>query len=141
MRHQVVTTKFGRSTKHRQAMLAAVVCGLILEKRVRTTLPKARAARRLAERMVTLGKKGTLAARRRAAAALRRPAPVKQLFEEIAPKCAGRAGGYTRIIKMNDRRSDGSTMALLEWVDVAHVSRRKPGKSKEAAPGKDSKSA
>ncbi len=136
MRHQVVTTKFGRTTEHRAAMLAAVVCGLILEKRVRTTLPKARAARRLAERMVTLGKQGTLAARRRAAAVLRRPAPVKQLFEEIAPRCASRAGGYTRIIKLDDRRSDGAAMAMLEWVDVAYVSRRKPPKTSEEKPGK-----
>lgn len=117
-------------------MLAAVVCGLITEKRVQTTLPKARAARRLAERMVTLGKQGTLAARRRAAAVLRRPVPVKQLFEEIAPKCADRAGGYTRIVKLQSRRSDGSSMALLEWVDVAHVSRKKPEKTTEEKPGK-----
>ncbi|MCA1807931.1 MAG: bL17 family ribosomal protein, partial [Lentisphaerae bacterium] len=79
MRHRVLTETFGRSTAHRQAMLAAVVCGLITEKRVKTTLPKAKAARRLAERMVTLGKKGTLASRRRALAVLHRPTVVKHL--------------------------------------------------------------
>ena len=84
MRHQVVTTKFGRTTAHREAMLAAVVCGLILDKRVQTTLQKARAARRLADRMVTLGKQGTLAARRRAVGILRRREPVKLLFDEMS---------------------------------------------------------
>lgn len=136
MRHQVVTSKFGRTTAHREAMLAAVVCGLILDKRVETTLQKARAARRLADRMVTLGKQGTLAARRRAVSILRRPAPVKLLFDEIAPKCAGRAGGYTRIIKLDSRRGDGADMAILEWVDVAYVNRRKPSKTAEEKSGK-----
>ncbi len=125
MRHKVVSQKFGRSTAHRQAMVASVVCGLILEKRIQTTLPKARAARRLAERMVTLGKKGTLAARRQAISVLRRPELVKELFEEIVPQCSDRSGGYVRILKTCDRRSDGSTMAIMEWVDVAHVSKRK----------------
>ena len=129
MRHRVITSKFGRTTAHRQAMLAALVCGLIQDKRIRTTLPKAKAARRLADRMVTLGKKGTLAARRRAVATLRRPPVVKKLFEEIAPQCATRAGGYTRIIKLDNRTGDGAAMALIEWVDVAHVSRKKAPKA------------
>ena len=129
MRHRVVTTKFGRSSEHRKAMLASLACGLILEKRVCTTLVKAKSARRLAEKMVTLGKKGTLAARRRALAILRRPQPVKVLFDDIASQCSGRSGGYTRIIKTDDRVGDGAAMAILEWVDVAYVSRKKPPKT------------
>jgi len=98
-------------------MLAALVCGLIDSKRITTTLAKAKLARGLAERMVTLGKKGTLAARRRAISKLRAKSSVAKLFDEIdAGMFADRAGGYTRILKLGCRRSDGSEMAILEWV-------------------------
>lgn len=135
MRHRVVTSKLGRSTAHRRAMEANLVCSLITEHRIRTTLPKARLARRLAEKMVTLAKKGTLAHRRRALAVLRQPSSVRTLFHELAPQFAERKGGYTRITRLADARHDGSDMALLEWVGVAYVSRRK--KPKEAAEAKD----
>jgi large subunit ribosomal protein L17 len=117
MRHRVRNKKLGRSTAHRQAMLAALVCGLIDSKRIKTTLAKAKLARGLAERMVTLGKKGTLAARRRAISKLRAEGSVATLFNEIgAGMFADREGGYTRILKLGCRRSDGSEMAILEWV-------------------------
>jgi large subunit ribosomal protein L17 len=117
MRHRKSGNKLGRSGAHRRAMLAALVCGLIKEKRIKTTLPKARVTRSLAEKMVTLGRQGTLHARRQAIATLRQPDRVGILFDEIAPGFEGRNGGYTRIVKLGRRSSDGSEMAILEWVD------------------------
>ena len=121
MRHQNKTVKLGRSQAHRDALLANQVCSLIIHQRIRTTLAKAKATRPLAEKMVTLGKKGTLHARRTATAYLHQPAAVKILFEEIAPRSASRAGGYTRITKLGPRKSDSAPMAVLEWVDTATV--------------------
>lgn len=121
MRHQKKTVKLGRSQAHRDALLANQVCSLIIHQRIRTTLAKARAVRPLAEKMVTLGKKGTLHARRTAVAVLHQPDAVKKLFAEIAPRSAARAGGYTRIIKLGSRKSDSAPMAILEWVDTAAV--------------------
>jgi len=119
MRHRVRTGRLGRTSAHREALLASLVCNLIEARRIRTTLPKAKAARRLADRMVTLGKRGTLAARRQAIARLRRKDRVAALFDTIAPAFSERAGGYTRIVKLGRRSSDSSEMAILEWVDLA----------------------
>jgi large subunit ribosomal protein L17 len=118
MRHQVRDKKLGRSSSHRKALMASLVCHLIEEKRIKTTLMKAKEARRVAEKMITLGLKGTLAARRQAIATLRRPERVATLFDEVAPQFKDRPGGYTRITKLGQRRSDGSEMAILEWVGV-----------------------
>jgi large subunit ribosomal protein L17 len=146
MRHQNKTVKLGRSQAHRDSLLANQVCSLIIHQRIRTTLAKAKATRPLAEKMVTLGKKGTLHARRTATAYLHQPAAVKKLFEEIAPRSASRAGGYTRITKLGPRKSDSAPMAVLEWVDtttVETVSEPKPAAEKpkatkkKAAPKKD----
>lgn len=128
MRHRKNEKKLGRSPSHRKALLASQVCSLIQEKRIKTTLPKAKLAGRLAEKMVTLGRRGTLAARRKAIAELRRPDTVAILFDEIAPGCEGRSGGYTRVVKLGRRGSDGSTMALLEWVDIQVTDKKKPAK-------------
>ena len=117
MRHRKKTVKLGRTSAHRNELLANLVCALIDNKRIKTTLPKARAARGLAEKMITLGKKGTLSARRQAIATLKNEASVKELFDAVAPTFAARAGGYTRIIKLGRRISDSSEMVLLEWVD------------------------
>ena len=136
MRHQNKTVKLGRSQAHRDALLANQVCSLIIHQRIRTTLAKAKAARPLAEKMVTLGKKGTLHARRTAAAYLHQPAAVKKLFEEIAPRSATRAGGYTRIIKLGPRKSDSAPMAVLEWVDTAPVEAAEPAAETKAKPAK-----
>ncbi len=118
MRHRKKTVKLGRSSAHRNELLANLVCALIDNKRIKTTLPKARAARSLAEKMVTLGKKGTLAARRQAIATLKQEGSVKELFDAVAPTFAERNGGYTRIVKLGRRISDSSEMVLLEWVDT-----------------------
>ena len=119
MRHRKLTIKLGRTSAHRDSMLANLVCSLIDHNRVTTTAAKAKAARRLAERMVTLGKKGTLAARRRALAVLRSPSSVARLFAEIAPLHADRPGGYTRIVRLPARVGDAAPRAILEWVGEA----------------------
>lgn len=119
MRHRKRTVKLGRSSAHRDALLASLVCNLIDAKRIKTTEPKAKAARRLAEKMVTLGKKNTLAARRRAISKLRDEKAVDELFRNIAPGFAERNGGYTRILKLGKRQSDSSEMVLLEWTESA----------------------
>ncbi len=118
MRHRKKTVKLGRTSAHRNELLANLVCALIDNKRIKTTAPKAKAARSLAEKMVTLGKKGTLAARRQAIATLKNEKSVKELFDAVAPAFAERNGGYTRIIKLGRRISDSSEMVLLEWVDT-----------------------
>ena len=117
MRHRKKTVKLGRTSAHRNELLANLVCALIDNKRIKTTQPKAKAARSLAEKMITLGKKGTLAARRQAISTLKNEKSVKELFDVVAPGFASRAGGYTRIIKLGRRISDSSAMVLLEWVD------------------------
>jgi len=133
MRHQKKTVKLGRTAEHRKALLANQVCSLIEHQRIKTTLAKAKAVRPLAEKMVTLGKNGSLHARRTALAVLRQKDAVKQLFDDIAPRSAERKGGYTRIIRLGQRRSDAAAVAFLEWVDAAEVS------TEEATPAKKEK--
>jgi large subunit ribosomal protein L17 len=118
MRHQKKTVKLGRTAEHRKALLANQVCSLIQHQRIRTTLAKAKAVRPLAERMVTLGKRNSLHARRVALAVLRQKDAVKKLFADIAPRSAERKGGYTRIIKLGQRKSDSAPIAFIEWVDA-----------------------
>jgi large subunit ribosomal protein L17 len=121
MRHQKKTRKLGLTAAHRKAMLANQVCSLIEHQRIKTTLAKAKAVRPLAEKMVTLGKKGSLHARRTALAVLRQKGAVKKLFEDIAPRSADRKGGYTRIVKLGARKSDSAPVAFIEWVDAPQV--------------------
>ena len=118
MRHQKKTVKLGRKAEHRKALLANQICSLIEHQRIRTTLAKAKAVRPLAEKMVTLGKKGSIHAQRTAFAMLRQKDAVKKLFDEIAPRTADRNGGYTRIVKLGQRKSDAARIAYLEWVDA-----------------------
>ena len=135
MRHLKRTAKLGRTGTHRNAMLANMVCSLIKHKRITTTLAKAKAARSVAEKIVTLGKSGTIHARRLATARLHARGPgvqmtkaekqkwrtnedvIRILFEDIAPAFKGRAGGYTRIVKLEQRPGDSAQKAILEWVD------------------------
>jgi large subunit ribosomal protein L17 len=121
MRHRKQTAKLGRTGSHRNAMLANLVCSLIKHKRVTTTLAKAKAARGVAEKMVTLGKSGTVHDRRLAAARLHQEDAVKILFNEIAPQQKDRRGGYTRIVKLHRRQGDAAEEAILEWVDFTPV--------------------
>ena len=131
MRHRKRTVKLGRTTAHRNELLANLVCALVDNKRIKTTLPKAKAARSLAEKMVTLGKKGTLAARRQAISSMKNPVSVKELFDNVAPTFADRPGGYTRIIKLGRRISDSSEMVYLEFVDSVAAPVAEPEASAE----------
>src|ERR1700722_4054357 len=117
MRHQRNTPKLGRKEGHRKSLLANQVCSLIEHSRIKTTLAKAKAVRPLAEKMVTLGKKKTLHARRTALAVLRQAYAVQKLFDNKGTHAAERKGGYPRIIKLGARKSDASEMAFIEWVD------------------------
>lgn len=139
MRHQKSTLKLGRSQSHRDALLANQAVSLIEHSRIKTTLSKAKAVRPFAEKLVTLGKKNTLHARRTALSYLRHNEnAVHLLFAEVAPRSADRKGGYTRIIKLGQRNSDAAPMALLEWVDATTVeeaaSEPVKGKKKAAKP-------
>src|SRR2546430_15482711 len=132
MRHQKKTVKLGRTAEHRKALLANQVCALIEHQRIKTTLAKAKAARPRAEKMVTLGKKGSIHARRNALATLRQKPAVKKLFDQIARRSTDRNGGYTRIVRLGQRKSDSAPMAFIEWVDAAVVVEEKPAEEKKA---------
>ncbi|HEU5312404.1 MAG TPA: 50S ribosomal protein L17 [Candidatus Udaeobacter sp.] len=132
MRHQKKTIKLSRTAEHRNALLANQVCSLIEHQRIKTTLAKAKAVRPLAEHMVTLGKSGSIHARRTALATLRQKSAVKKLFDDIAPRSAERNGGYTRIVKLGQRKSDSAPMAFIEWVDTTEVVEEKPAEEKKA---------
>ena len=138
MRHQKKTVKLGRTAEHRKSLLANQVCSLIEHQRIKTTLAKAKAVRPLAEKMVTLGKKGSLHARRTALSVLRQKDAVKKLFDDIAPRAADRKGGYTRIVKLGARKSDAAPVAFIEWVDAPLVVdepvAEEKGSSKKKAP-------
>jgi large subunit ribosomal protein L17 len=137
MRHQKNTRKFGRTSQHRDLMLANLVASLIIHKRIKTTLAKAKAARPLAEKLVTLGKSGTLHDRRLAIAKIGQKDAVATLFKSIAPSFKDRKGGYTRIIKLGPRNSDSAKVALLEWVDFVVEEEKTPA----ATPAKADKPA
>jgi large subunit ribosomal protein L17 len=117
MRHRKVSRKLGRDTEHHKAILRNMVTDLFRHGRVTTTLAKAKELRRVADKMITLAKKGDLASRRRALAFIRDKGIVKKLFTQLREKYLDRAGGYTRIIKVGPRRGDASFMAIVELVE------------------------
>ncbi len=153
MRHRKNTAKLGMKSQHRRATLANLVCSLIKHKRIRTTVARAKVARRLADKVVTLGKEGTLAARRLAIARLNVHGPgvlpdkearqrwhknediIRILFEEIAPAFKDRNGGYTRVVRVGNRPGDAAEVAILEWtssvVAPVVVEPEKKGKKEE----------
>src|SRR5437868_297571 len=142
MRHLKRTAKLGRTGEHRNAMLANMVCSLIKHKRITTSLAKAKAARSVAEKLVTLGKRGTIHDRRLAAGRLHHEDVVKILFDEIVPAQKERHGGYTRIIKLGQRQGDASQKAILEWVELgAPVAPAEPKPAEEAKPAETAKPA
>ena len=132
MKHGRKIVKLQRKQDHRDALLMNLTCSLIEHRRIRTTLAKAKALRPYAEKLVTLGKRGTLHARRTALSSLRHKDSVKTLFEEIAVASKDRVGGYTRITKLGQRRSDSAPMAYIEWVD-AYVPKATAAPEPEAA--------
>ena len=111
------TRKLGRTTEHRNAMLRGMVTLLLEKGAIETTLSRAKELRCVADKMITLGKKNTLAARRDALAYITKEDVVKKLFDEIAPKYADRVGGYTQVYKLGPRRGDAAEMALIKLVD------------------------
>jgi large subunit ribosomal protein L17 len=117
VRHQRAGKKLGRDSAHRRALYANLACSLIEHGRIRTTEAKAKAVKPFAEQMITLGKRGDLAARRRAISELRSQDIVHALFADVAPRFAERPGGYTRIVKLGPRQGDAADMVYLELVD------------------------
>ncbi len=119
MRHRKKVAKLGRAAPHRNAMLRNLVTDLLRHERVTTTLAKAKAVRPLAERMVTLGKRDTLHARRHAARVIRDKDVLRKVFSELAPRYAERPGGYTRIMRLETRKGDRASMAIIELVEAS----------------------
>ena len=126
------TRKLGRPTAHRNAMLRGMVTYLIENGSIETTLTRAKEVRCIAEKMVTLGKKNTLASRRSALAYITKDSVVRKLFNEIAPKYENRNGGYTQIFKMGPRRGDGAEIAVIKMVDYVKEQPAEDKKSKDA---------
>ncbi len=130
MRHRKYSFKIGRTSAHRKALLANQACSLIVSNEIRTTVVKAKETRRVAEKMVTLAKKGTLHDRRRAISKLHNKDAVRILFDEIAPKYMDRNGGYTRIIRLGQRQGDGAEMCILQWVEGSLTKKAKKAPAK-----------
>lgn len=135
MRHRVFGRKLGRKTAHRLMMFRNLVTSLLDKERIRTTLPRAKEIRPIAERMITLGKRENLHARRQALAFIKDPAVVSKLFETLAPRFSQREGGYTRIIRLGFRDGDGAQMAIIELLG----SEFKPAKGEEGKGAKKGK--
>ncbi len=117
MRHRVAGVKLNRSPAHRRALFRNLVTALLEREAIRTTDAKAKELRRWGDRMITLGKRGTLAARRRAARIVTRRSVLKKLFDEIAPRYVSRNGGYTRVIKLGVRVGDAAPVSMVELVE------------------------
>ncbi len=132
MRHKVAGYKLGRNTSHRRSLLRNLVTSVIVEERVETTVPKAKAAKPLVEKMITLGKRGDLAARRLAAAYLMTDAAVVKLFDTIGPRFGDRNGGYLRIVRTGWNKGDGADKAFLEMLGSEKVLDEKREKRAEA---------
>lgn len=131
MRHRKAGSKLGRNPSHRRAMLRNLVTNVIERERVQTTLTKAKVVRPLVERMITLGKRDSLHARRQAGAFLMTPDATRKLFSDIAPRFAQRNGGYTRIVRVGFRIGDGAELAILELIGSELKKKEKKPKKKE----------
>lgn len=144
MKHRVVGRRLDRTTEHRTAMLRNLVTSLLEHERIKTTTPKAKELKRFADKIITLGKKGTAHARRTAAADVKTPAILAKLFDDVAVRFKSRPGGYTRIIRVGRRAGDNADMSMIELVDrkqgaaegedKAEAKAEKKGDKKAAAP-------
>ncbi|HKS80664.1 MAG TPA: 50S ribosomal protein L17 [Candidatus Acidoferrales bacterium] len=143
MRHLVSGSKLGKQPAHRRAVLRNLVTNLVEKERIQTTLLRAKAARPLAERMITLGKRDSLHARRQAAAFLTTPVATKKLFSDLAPRFADRQGGYTRIVRSGWRIGDGAELAILEFIGSELKKKEKKARKKvaEEAPEEEKETA
>lgn len=141
MRHLKSGSKLGRNPAHRRATLRNLVTNLIEKERIQTTVRRAKAARPLAERMITLGKRDSLHARRQAAAFLTTVGATKKLFTELAPRFAERPGGYTRIVRSGWRIGDGAELAILEFIGSELKKKEKKPKKEQAVEAPEEKAA
>jgi large subunit ribosomal protein L17 len=144
MRHRVAGKKLGRSPSHRRALLRNLVTALLQYEAVQTTDAKAKELKRWGDRMITLGKAGTLHARRRAATVIQRAGVVKKLFDELGPRYASRPGGYTRVVKLGVRQGDAASVSLVELVDRPGTEgseksgKKKPARRRQSGQGAES---
>ncbi|RJP23700.1 MAG: 50S ribosomal protein L17 [Deltaproteobacteria bacterium] len=136
MRHANDHRKLGRSPSHRKALLRNLMNSLVLAERIETTVPKAKELRPLADRLITLGKRGTLHARRRAFAILSSKGATDKLFETLSGRFSSRDGGYTRIVRTGFRPGDGAEMAILEYLPAEEKKAAAKGKKKKKAPAR-----
>jgi large subunit ribosomal protein L17 len=142
MRHLKAGSKLGRQPAHRRATLRNLVTNIILQERVNTTITRAKAARPIVEKMITLGKRDTLHARRQAAAFLMTDEATRKLFRDIAPRFSQRPGGYTRIVHTGFRLGDGASLAVIELLgSELKVKEKKDRRKEEAAAPKEEKKA
>jgi large subunit ribosomal protein L17 len=132
MRHRNAGFKLGRNTSHRRAMLRNLVTSVLVEDRVETTITKCKAVRPIVEKMITLGKRGTVHARRQAAAYLMTPESVDRLFATVAPRYGDRQGGYLRITRTGARKGDAAEMAFIELLGAEQELNEKAQKRAEA---------
>src|SRR5215813_9980467 len=132
MRHKVAGYKLGRNTAHRRSLLRNLVTSLIVEERIETNVPKAKAMRPLVEKMITLGKQGDLAARRQAHSYLMTSAAVDKLFDTIGPRFGDREGGYTRIVRTAWQKGDGAEKAFIELLGSEAIVEEKKQKRADA---------
>lgn len=139
MRHRRTVPKLNRTASHRKSLMANLACALFERKHIKTTEAKAKAARQVTEKLITLGKKDTVHARRIALRKLRHKRAVQILFDEVAPQYKDRAGGYTRVIKLGQRQGDAAQMAILELVGFDTATKKKKQKDAAAAKAKDKK--
>jgi len=133
MRHQLSGRQLSRNASHRKALMRNMAAALLRHETIRTTLPKAKELRRVVEPLITLGKTDSLAGRRRAFSQLRDDEVVRKLFEDIGPRFKARAGGYTRILKMESRPGDSAPMALMQLVDKAAAPAEQAEEAKKPA--------
>ena len=131
MKHKVAGRKLGRNPAHRKAMLRNLVTSLLEHERIVTTVPKAKEARKIADKMITLGKRGDLHARRQAMSYIRTRSIVVKLFDELSEQYADRQGGYTRIIRTGTRSGDAAPMAIVELVGYEEVIEEPEGDEEE----------
>ncbi|AKU91561.1 50S ribosomal protein L17 [Vulgatibacter incomptus] len=129
MRHGVAGRKFSRTSAHREAMMDNMVISLLRHERIRTTVPKAKEARKLADRVITLGKKGSLHARRLASKTVHDKDVLSKLFSTLAERYGARPGGYTRIVRIGRRLGDSAEMAYLELVDRPETAAAAPAEA------------
>ena len=132
MRHKVSGKLFGRTANQRKALLRGLIASLFEHQRIETTLAKAKETKKLAERIITLGVRGDLHAKRVALSQVPNRSAIAKLFNDIAPRFSGRNGGYLRLVQTRNRVNDGAPMAVLEFVDYEEIRKTKEAKKEEA---------